>query len=312
MFTMMNVARIGTGMQGMSLGEAAFQGALTYAKDRLQMRSLTGPKAPDKPADPIIVHPDVRRMLLTQKAFAEGSRAMAYYCGVLADFARMTPDTEEGKRAEDMLELLTPICKGFMTDTGSESTNLGVQVFGGHGYIREHGMEQLIRDGRVLQIYEGANGIQALDLLGRKVLATGGARLRMFTDEIEAFCEKEAGNAAIAEYVTTLRAVVTEWHAVVAGVLEKAIKNPDEAGAASYDFLSYSGYACYAYFFARMAAIASARLAEGTSEREFYEAKLITVRFYFKRILPRIRTLKETMMSSSDDMMSMPEASFSF
>ncbi len=312
MFTMMNVARIGTGMQGMSLGEAAFQGAVTYAKDRLQMRSLTGPKAPEKPADPIIVHPDVRRMLLTQKAIAEGSRAMAYYCGTLADFARMMPESEQGKRAEELLELLTPICKGFMTDMGTESTNLGVQVFGGHGYIREHGMEQLIRDGRVLQIYEGANGIQALDLLGRKVLATGGARLRMFTDEIEAFCEKNAGNAAVAEYVTTLRALVTEWNGLVANVLERAIKNPDEAGAASYDFLSYSGYACFAYFFARMAVIAAARLEEGTSEREFYEAKLMTARFYFKRILPRVRSLKETMLSGADDMMSMPESSFVF
>jgi len=312
MFTMMNVARIGTGMQGMSQGELAYQGALTYAKERLQMRSLTGPKFPDKPADPIIVHPDVRRMLLTQKAFAEGSRAMAYYCGVLADLSRWVPESDEGKRAEELLELLTPICKGFMTDTGSESCNLGVQVYGGHGYIREHGMEQLIRDGRVLQIYEGANGIQALDLLGRKVLATGGARLKIFTDEIEAFCKANEGNAAIADYIVPLRLHVLEWHQLVQAILEKAIKNPDEAGAASYDFLSYSGYVCYAYFFARMAAVAQAALAAGSQEKAFYEAKLTTVRFYFRRILPRTRSLKETMMSTADDMMSLAVDHFSF
>jgi len=312
MFTMMNVARIGTGMQGMSQGELAYQGALTYAKERLQMRSLTGPKFPDKPADPIIVHPDVRRMLLTQKAFAEGSRAMAYYCGVLADFSRWVPGTEEGKRAEELLELLTPICKGFMTDTGSESCNLGVQVYGGHGYIREHGMEQLIRDGRVLQIYEGANGIQALDLLGRKVLATGGARLNIFTDEIESFCKANEGNAAIADLIAPLRLHVLEWHQLVQDILHKAIKNPDEAGAASYDFLSYSGYVCYAYFFARMAAVAHAALAGGSSEKAFYEGKLTTARFYFKRILPRTRSLKETMLSNAEDVMGMPVESFVF
>jgi alkylation response protein AidB-like acyl-CoA dehydrogenase len=312
MFTMMNVARIGTGMQGMSQGELAYQGALTYAKERLQMRSLTGPKFPDKPADPIIVHPDVRRMLLTQKVIAEGSRAMAYYCGVLADLSRWVPTTEEGKRAEELLELLTPICKGFMTDTGSESCNLGVQVFGGHGYIREHGMEQLIRDGRVLQIYEGANGIQALDLLGRKVLATGGARLKIFTDEIEEFCKANEGNAALAEYINPLRLHVLEWHQLVQAILEKAIKNPDEAGAASYDFLSYSGYVCYAYFFARMAVVAQAALAKGSNEKAFYESKLTTARFYFRRVLPRTRSLKETMLSTADDMMSLPVDHFAF
>jgi hypothetical protein len=250
--------------------------------------------------------------LLTQKVFAEGSRAMAYYCGMLADFARWSPESDEGKRAEELLELLTPICKGFMTDTGSESCNLGVQVFGGHGYIREHGMEQLVRDGRVLQIYEGANGIQALDLLGRKVLATGGARLKIFTDEIDAFCAKNEGNEKVADLITTLKVATQEWHALVQSILQLAIKNPDEAGAASYDFLSYSGYVCFAYFFARMAVIATERLAEGTSEAAFYEAKLTSARFYFRRVLPRIQTLKHTMLSGSDDVMSMPVDSFAF
>jgi hypothetical protein len=304
MFTMMNVARIGTGMQGMSAGEMSRQGALEYAKDRLQMRSLTGPKEPDKPADPIIVHPDVRRMLLTQKAFAEGSRAMAYYCGMLADLDRRKAGTDEAADALEKMELLTPICKGFMTDTGSESANLGVQVFGGHGYIREHGMEQLIRDARVLQLYEGANGIQALDLLGRKVLATGGARLKKFTDEIDAFCAEQK-TEEMKPYVEALNAHTKEWNELTGKILEKAMKNPDEAGAASYDFLSYSGYVCYAYFFARMASVSLKALAEGTDEEDFYKAKLLTAKFYFKRLLPRTRALVETMMGDAEELMAL-------
>ena len=310
MFTMMNVARIGTGVQGLAQGEASRQGALRYARERLQMRSLTGPKAPDKPADPIIVHPDVRRMLLTQKAFAEGGRALAYHCGQLTDVVRFQPGTEQAKRAEAMLELLTPICKAFLTDTGFESTNLGMQVFGGHGYIREWGMEQLARDCRILQQYEGTNGIQSLDLIGRKVLANGGATLKIFTDEIEAFCKQHEGDAALAEYVTALRLHVLEWHGLVHKLLEKAMSNFDEAGAASYDFMSYSGYVAFAYFFARMAAVASTKLAAGTSEKAFYEAKLKTARFYFKRLLPRTRGLVESMQAGADTLMSLDEQAF--
>jgi hypothetical protein len=312
MFTMMNVARLGTGMQGMSQGEASFQGSLDYARERLQMRSLTGPKAPEKPADPIIVHPDVRRMILTQKAFAEGSRALAFYCGTLADIVLRLPDSEEAKQAEAMMELLTPICKAFMTDTGFESANLGMQVFGGHGYIREHGMEQLVRDGRILQQYEGANGIQALDLLGRKVLATGGASLRQFTDQIDAFCAQHEANPALKEYVDALVPLTKEWHGLVSEILQRAIKNPDEAGAASYDFLSYSGYVTFGFLFARMAAVSVAKLKAGVPDPEFYEAMLFTARFYFQRLLPRTRGLVPSMMSGSDNLMTLPEAQFAF
>jgi alkylation response protein AidB-like acyl-CoA dehydrogenase len=312
MFTMMNVARLGTGMQGFAQGEAAFQGALAYARDRIQMRSLTGPKALDKPADPIIVHPDVRRMLLTQKALTEGSRALAFYCGTLADIVHRRPGTDEATRAEAMMELLTPICKAFMTDTGFEAANLGMQVFGGHGYIREHGMEQLVRDGRILQQYEGTNGIQALDLLGRKVLATGGASLRTFTDQIDAFCAQNAVKTELKEFIDVLAPLSKEWHDLVSQILQRAIKNPDEAGAASYDFLSYAGYVIYAFLFARMAAVSLTKLKAGTPDADFYRAKLHTARFFYERLLPRTRALVPTMLSGAGNLMDLEDAHFAF
>jgi alkylation response protein AidB-like acyl-CoA dehydrogenase len=311
MFTMMNVARLGTGMQGYAQSESSFQGALIYARDRLQMRSLTGPKAPDKPADPIIVHPDVRRMLLTQKAFTEGARALAMYCGVLADIVQRKHGSDEAKHAEAMMELLTPIAKGFMTDTGFESTNHGMQVLGGHGYIREHGMEQLARDCRILQQYEGANGIQALDLLGRKVLATGGATLRVFTDEIDAFIKAQASVPEMKEFNDALAPLTKEWHDLVSQILQRAIKNPDDAGAASYDFLSYSGYVVYAYLFARMAAVAVPKAKSG-AEADFYRAKIHTARFFFQRLLPRTRGLVPSMLSGAGNLMDLEDAHFSF
>ncbi|MEY4576453.1 MAG: hypothetical protein RL701_1156, partial [Pseudomonadota bacterium] len=312
MFTMMNVARIGTGMQGYSQGEASFQGALAYARDRIQMRSLTGPKAPDKPADPIIVHPDVRRMLLTQKAFAEGSRALALYCGTMADVVHRFPHTDKAKAAESMLELLTPICKAFMTDTGFESTNHGMQVLGGHGFIREHGMEQLVRDGRILQQYEGANGIQALDLLGRKVLATGGASLRTFTDQIDAFVRENANTPELKEFLDALTPLTKEWNDLVAQILQRAIKNADEAGAASYDFLSYSGYVTFAFLFARMAAVSVAKIKANDADSDFYKAKLHTARFFFQRLLPRTRGLVPSMLSGSANLMDLADPHFAF
>ncbi len=312
MFTMMNVARLGTGMQGMSQGAASYQGAYEYALERLQMRSLTGPKAPDKPADPIIVHPDVRRMLLTQKAFAEGSRALAFYCGILADVVLRRPNTDEAERAESLMELLTPICKAFFTDIGFESANLGMQVLGGHGYIREHGMEQLVRDCRILQQYEGANGIQALDLLGRKVLATGGASLRQFTDEIDAFCAQHEDSTELAEFVHALQPLTKEWRGLVNDILQRAIANPDEAGAASYDFLSYSGYVTFAFMFARMADVSFAKLKAGDPDADFYKAKIQTGRFYFQRLLPRTRGLVVSMLSGAPNLMDMREQDFWF
>jgi alkylation response protein AidB-like acyl-CoA dehydrogenase len=211
MFTMMNHARLGTGMQGLCLGEASFQGAIKYANDRLQMRALTGPKAPDKAADPIIVHPDVRRMLLTMKAFNEGNRALTYFTAQLLDVAHLSARPTARQDAEDLLAFLTPICKAFMTDTGLEVTNHGMQVFGGHGFIREWGMEQLVRDCRIAPIYEGTNGIQALDLLGRKVLGSQGKLLRGFTKIVHKFCAANAEHPQLASYVAQLNGLNQQW-----------------------------------------------------------------------------------------------------
>ena len=207
MFTMMNAARLGCGMQGLGIGEASFQGALAYARERLQMRSLSGDKCPDKPADPIIVHPDVRRMLLTQKAYTEAGRALTSLLALQLDIEDKHPDADARQDAADLVALLTPVAKAFMTDNGYEAANLGMQVFGGHGYIREWGMEQLVRDCRISQIYEGTNGIQAIDLLGRKVLMDQGQKLRKFTKQIHKFCQANEGNDKLADYAAPLAAV---------------------------------------------------------------------------------------------------------
>ena len=250
-------------------------------------------------------------MLMTQKAFAEGSRMLAAYCGMCADVVARRSGTDEATKAESLMELLTPICKGFMTDTGFESANWGMQVFGGHGYIREWGMEQLARDGRILQQYEGANGIQALDLLGRKVLANGGQTLKLFTDEVMAFCEAEKGDAEFdKQFLQPVRTIFEEWNGLVTKILERAITNPDEAGAASYDFMSYSGYAVFAYFFAKAAALAKKNKAAEGQPKNFYDVKLFTARFYFQRLLPRTRGLVETMLRGSANVMDLDESLF--
>ncbi|MCY1284158.1 3-methylmercaptopropionyl-CoA dehydrogenase [compost metagenome] len=287
MFTMMNHARLGTGMQGLCLGEASYQGAVRYANDRLQMRALTGPKAPDKAADPIIVHPDVRRMLLTMKAFNEGNRALAYFTAQQLDIAHRSDDAEQRDEAENLLAFLTPICKAFMTETGLEATNLGMQVFGGHGYIREWGMEQLMRDCRIAPIYEGTNGIQALDLLGRKVLGSQGKLLGGFTKIVHKFCQAQAEHPQLKDFVAELARLNKQWGELTTRIGMAAMKNPDEVGAASVDYLMYSGYVTLAYFWLRMALVAQARLDAGSGDAAFYEAKLATCEFYFKRLLPR-------------------------
>jgi alkylation response protein AidB-like acyl-CoA dehydrogenase len=310
MFTFMNVARLGTAVQGLAHAELSYQGALAYARERLAMRSITGAKNPDGPADPIIVHPDVRRMLLTQKAFAEGSRAFLYYLAQLSDVERFA----KGKRAKDadnLMALLTPIAKAFVTETGFESANLGVQVFGGHGFIREWGMEQIVRDARIAMLYEGTTGIQAMDLIGRKVLGSGGKLLLGFTAQIQEFCAAQSAEGA-GEFTKPLLAYCDEWAELTMKIGEAAMSNPDEAGAAAVDYLMYSGYVTLAYFWARMAVLAQQKLAEEGSDREFYEAKIFTARFYFERLLPRTLTHKESMLSGSGNLMEMDEALFAF
>ncbi|WP_448145559.1 acyl-CoA dehydrogenase C-terminal domain-containing protein [Pseudomonas silesiensis] len=310
MFTMMNHARLGTGMQGLCLGEASFQGAIQYANDRLQMRSLTGPKAPEKVADPIIVHPDVRRMLLTMKAFNEGNRALTYFTAQWLDTAHLSPDAGARQEAEDVLAFLTPICKAFMTDTGLEVTNNGMQVFGGHGFIREWGMEQLVRDCRIAPIYEGTNGIQALDLLGRKVLGSQGKLLRGFTRIVHEFCAANAGHPQLASYVAQLNELNQQWGELTVKVGMAAMKNPDEVGAASVDYLMYSGYIILGYLWLRMAVVAQSQIDAGSGDADYCRGKLATNEFYFKRLLPRTAAHRAAIEAGSECLMQLPAELF--
>ncbi len=310
MFTFMNTARIGTALQGIAHMELGYQKSLAYAKDRLQMRSVTGPKNPDGPADPIIVHPDVRRMLLTQKALSEGGRMMVAYTGKLVDVIECTTDEVEKKSAEDMLSFMTPIAKAFLTETGFESANLALQCFGGHGYIKEWGVEQNVRDARIGMLYEGTTGIQALDFIGRKVLGSGGVLLQNFTREIHHFCKENAEVAELQEFIEPLQALNKKWGELTLHIGTKAMENADEAGAASVDYLMFSGYSCLAYFWAKAAFKARAALAAGNSEGEFYEAKLKTARFYYQRILPRTATCEAAILSGADNVMSLEVEAF--
>ncbi|MBW5798704.1 acyl-CoA dehydrogenase C-terminal domain-containing protein [Halomonas elongata] len=310
MFTMMNAARIGVGIQGLGLTEASFQNALAYARDRLQMRALSGAKAEDKPADPIIVHPDVRRMLLTQKAFAEGGRMLVLYAAQMVDVVERSDDTEQTERAETLLGLLTPIVKAFLTEVGFEATNEGVQVFGGHGFIQEWGMEQLVRDARITRLYEGTTGIQALDLLGRKVLMSQGETLKVFTKEIHKFCQAEEGNPDMAEFVRPLAKLNAEWGELTMGVGMKAMNDREEVGAASVDYLMYSGYVTLAYLFARAVKQAKSALAAGTDDAAFYRAKVNTARFYYERLLPRTRAHVQMIQAGGESLMALSPDDF--
>ncbi len=308
MFTFMNSARLGTALQGLAHAELGFQKSLAYATDRLQMRALSGVKNPNGAADPIICHPDVRRMLLTQKAFAEGGRMLAYFLAQLVDLDEYAIDAAQKEEAADLLALLTPVAKAFMTETGFESANLAVQCFGGHGYIAEWGVEQNVRDSRISMLYEGTTGIQALDLLGRKVLQTQGATLRRFTKIIHKFCEAQKTNPAMLEFVTPLAELNKEWGDVTMHIGLAAMNNPEEVGAASVDYIMYSGYITFAYFWASAAEVALAKQAEG----DFYQAKLKTARFFYQRLLPRTRTYMATMKSGADNLLALDAEHFHF
>ena len=311
MFTFMNVARIGTAVQGLTAAEYAFQGSLTYAKDRLAMRSLSGVKAPEKVADPIIVHPAVRNMLLTEKAFAEGGRALVYYLSHFAD----TVAKGEGdalKFADQMLSLLTPIAKAFLTETGLEAANHGVQVYGGHGFISEWGMEQNVRDTRIACLYEGTTEIQALDLLGRKVLGSQGKLLANFVKIIQTFCEENQDNDAMGQFIRPLAKHLKEWSDLTARIGMQATENPDAVGGAAVDYMYFSGYVTLAYLWARMALVAQTELANGTSEQAFYDAKVKTAQFYFAKLLPRTTTHVQRIATGVEPYMSMDVDQFAF
>lgn len=309
MFTFMNTARLGTALQGLAHSEWSLQNSVAYAKDRLQMRALSGAKAPEKAADPIIVHPDVRRMLLTQKAFAEGGRALIHYCSILVDKTKHGND-EEKAEADELMSLLTPIAKAFLTETGFEAANLGMQVYGGHGYIAEWGMEQNVRDCRISMMYEGTTGIQALDLLGRKVLMTQGATLKRFTKIVHKFCKEHKGNKKAKAYITELDKLNSQWGDLTMKIGMKAMMNKEEVGAASVDYLMFSGYVVLAYFWAKMAIIAQEKIAEGAEEKGFYKAKVQTANFYYQRILPRTLTHAEAMLSGAGNLLDMEEDDF--
>ncbi len=302
MFVMMNAARLGVGNQSLGLTEVAYQNALAYAKDRLQMRSLSGTKAKDKPADPIIVHPDVRRMLLTAKAYAEGGRALSTFCGLLIDKELNHPDEKVRKDSAELVALLTPIVKAFLTDNGWISTTAAQQVFGGHGFIKEWGMEQFVRDNRINMIYEGTNGIQALDLLGRKVLSNQGATLKKFGKLVAQLVEEEGVNEKMVEFINPIAVLGEQMTKFTTEIGFKGMQNPDEVGAAAVDYLRVAGHLVFGYFFARMAQVALRKIAEGNTD-SFYQAKLQTARFYFARLFPETASLMRTARAGSKVLM---------
>ncbi len=318
MFTFMNTARIGISIQGLAACELSYQGSLPYAKERLSMRSLKGAQSPEKVADALIVHPDVRRMLLTQKAFAEGGRAMLYYAAKFGDLAMLADTEKERQAADDKLGMLTPILKAFLTEIGCESASLGMQVFGGHGFIKEWGMEQIARDTRISTLYEGTTGIQALDLLGRKIMLSKGSNLTLITKEIFKFCKdfglvsRNPHKKAMNQFIWPLFKLITEWQVLTFRIMGGASKDRDYVGSASVDYVMYSGYIVMAYMWAKMAQTAYEKIELGEGDLAFYQAKIQTAEFYFERILPRTKTHAHTMVKKPKSLMQMSEDSFAF
>lgn len=306
MFTMMNSARVAVGVQGLGLADRAYQNALAYSRERLQMRSLSGPKFPDKAADPIIVHPDVRRMLLTCKALTEGGRVLSCFAGTLVDTISHAPDAAERERADALLGFLTPIIKGCLTEWGVECTYNALQCFGGHGYIAEHGMEQLARDARITTLYEGTTGIQALDLMGRKTMQLEAAGLKAFLAMVGEFCSEHGDDDAMAEFIEPLRAKASEWEQLTRDIARRAAADPEEIGAASWDYMFYSGYVTLAYWWAR--SVAAART--GGQTGAFQRSKLETARFYFARLLPRTLAHKAAIETGAGPLMSLEAGDF--
>ena len=312
MFTFMNTARIGTAVQGLSAAEGSFQGALTYAKDRVAMRALSGVKAPEKEADPIIVHPAVRNLLLTQKAFAEGGRALVYDLAQYADVVEHGTTAEARQNADNILSLLTPIAKAFLTETGYEAANKGVQVFGGHGFISEHGMEQIIRDTRISCLYEGTTEIQSIDLLGRKVLGSKGQLLQAFAKIIQDFIIAQQDIAAMQRFISPLAQHAQQLGNITEQIAQRGQSNPDEIGAAAVDYLFLSGYITLAYYWARMARTAQLAIEAGSTELDFYNAKIRTAEFYFDKILPRVHAHIATLNTGAETLMQLDAEHFAF
>ncbi len=311
MFTMMNEARLGVGLQGHAIGEAAYQGAVEYARERLQGRSLTGPKAPEKKADPIIVHPDVRRNLMTMRAFNEAGRALILWTALKSDIAHLSEDEKDREAASDLLALMTPVIKGVLTDKGFEHAVMAQQLFGGHGYIEEHGMSQFVRDARIAMIYEGANGIQALDLVGRKLPAKGGRAAQAFFKEVGDFCEAHRGDEAMAPFTKALKKGLNDLQAASLWLMQNAMQKPDNAGAASYDYMHLMGLVALGYMWGRMVNKAQEQLAAGANgDASFLEAKIATGRYFMERVMPETAAHLARISTGADAMMALPEEAF--
>ena len=307
MFTMMNEARMGVGMQGLSQAAVAYENALAYAKDRLQGRAITGAENPDGPADPLIVHPDIRRSLMDQKSFVEGARAFGMWGATLIDRAHRKGD----KQAEGLISLMTPVIKGFFTDEGYDMTVLAQQVYGGHGYIEEWGMSQFTRDARIAMIYEGANGVQALDLVGRKLASDGGKPAMAFFEEIKTFIKDHSDDEDLkAGFLDPLKTASKQLQEAAMFFMQNGMKNPNEALSGSYDFMHLFGHVCLGYMWARMAVASKAALAAGADDRDFYEAKIATGRYYMARRLPACAMHVARITSGADPVMALDAANF--
>jgi alkylation response protein AidB-like acyl-CoA dehydrogenase len=308
MFAMMNTARLGVGVQGLGLSEAAYQGALQYARERLQGRGLKGAVAPDKPADPLLVHPDVRKNLLTMKSLTEGMRALVMWVAIAQDKSEKAETDAERQRHDDLVQLLTPVIKAFGTDTGFDNANLGVQIYGGHGYIREHGMEQYVRDARITQLYEGTNGIQALDFVGRKMTAHYGRYLRAFFHPVQKFIEDSASDPAMEEAVVALAKSFGRLQQAVGAVAQKGMSNPNEAGAAATDLLKLTGYVAVGFMWARMTKLALSK--QDDDPTGFYKGKLATARFYMSKVLPQTGALLSSILAGGSSIMDIDDDVF--
>jgi len=311
MFTMMNEARLGVGVQGLAMSEVAYQNAAAYAKERLQGRALTGPKFPDKPADPIIVHPDVRRTLLTIKAINEAGRALALWTALQGDISHRSADDKERKAADDAMSLLTPVVKGVLTDLGFANTVAAQQMLGGHGYIAEWGMEQFVRDARIPMIYEGANGIQALDLVGRKLPKDGGRALQAFFAEVQGFLAAHKDDAAMKTYAAPLNTALGHLQQATMWFVQNAMAKPDNAGAGATDFMHLFGLVALGYMWTRIAKAANEKLASGADgDAERYKGKLITARFFMERLLPETGAYLARIQAGAESTMAMPVEGF--
>lgn len=308
MFSMMNHERLMVGQEGLAQAEVAYQSAVDYARERIQGRALSGPKAPDKAADPILVHPDVRRMLLTGRAYNEAARALLGWVSLNVDISERHPDAQAREHADDVVALLTPVIKAYFTDYGSEVCNLCLQVFGGHGYVSEWGMEQLVRDARIAQIYEGANGIHALDLAGRKLSMHDGRLVKRYLSTLKAFLDEHTDDAALAEFTVPLAGAVANLESATRWIATASAKDPEEIGAASYDYLKLMALVSFGYMWVRAAAVSMPKV-EGDNSG-FYQAKLTTARFYMKRLLPQVESLAKTLRAGSDTLMDLPAESF--